>query len=868
MKIFNLEHIVDADYRGKIVFKDWYNKLLHDYIPDHSKNIYKLKFMVNQNLNSIDGYKCPNDKNGNGLVISKDKNLIIYNTDADIFSIPNSLELTECEQPFWGYFSEYGPLNTLIFDEIDLENTDSSELINANGLFYNCAYLENINFGRFNTSKVESMWAMFRNCDRIKDLDLKCFDTKNVKSMRCMFDQCFNLKHIDISTFDFQNVSDFSFFIRHCINLEQVDISTINLNEGCVIETSEGDISNLFYNSDKKSFSIRDEKLPDKIKECSYERDYYLNEQYNETITKILNGMTGITEYDATHLTLQINKYKWTEYGNEIAKECYRILINSMPKDKISKDAQHFDNYINGINASIEEAESLIHKRDFNKAKAILEPLVDQINQMRDAGFLCDNKVSKYIELSEPFEASIYHELIDSSKEIIDLSYHIKYATIYYRYGFILFEENKVLDARKYLKLAFDIAPCNSIIGFEYIETYRKLNEIDEFFKLTVDMFKIIYEPSMLARAYRNLGWYFAEKKQFNEAVICLVVSLKYSGEYEIDKAQSELFYITQKNKDINLKPSQEEIVKFFEDNSIPNGFHPEMVKVADTLLLSTLNTIDKKEYSEINTYLTNVTWPIVSDGARETYGKYIVVAKNESKNIENKNQYKILSIDEIGSANDIFKSNTLDIDKLNVVQFGNRKAYGIDAIIPLQWLILDKMDDKVLLLSKFIIDCKVFDNDINNKNWEKSYLRKWLNEDFYNAVFDEKEKTLIIKNEYENTEDLRFSLNNENSTIDSVTVLSVKEIEKYFKDELKSKDYFSNKLLATRALSDVIISTNIASPYSEEWYSGNSYYWTRSLSKLNNDIVCVNEDGTYSMGIESNADWIGVRPAIWVKIK
>ena len=67
---------------------------------------------------------------------------------------------------------------------------------------------------------------------------------------------------------------------------------------------------------------------------------------------------------------------------------------------------------------------------------------------------------------------------------------------------------------------------------------------------------------------------------------------------------------------------------------------------------------------------------------------------------------------------------------------------YGDQAI---GWWILynDEEAEKALLISFYAIDAQVF--DASGSSWEKSSIRHWLNNDFYNSAFTEEEQQMIL---------------------------------------------------------------------------------------------------------------------------
>lgn len=62
----------------------------------------------------------------------------------------------------------------------------------------------------------------------------------------------------------------------------------------------------------------------------------------------------------------------------------------------------------------------------------------------------------------------------------------------------------------------------------------------------------------------------------------------------------------------------------------------------------------------------------------------------------------------------------------------------------PIEWVTIDKIDGKYLLVAKDSLDYRRFDSGNKSVPWANCDLRRWLNEEFYNNAFTEEEKTVI----------------------------------------------------------------------------------------------------------------------------
>lgn len=112
--------------------------------------------------------------------------------------------------------------------------------------------------------------------------------------------------------------------------------------------------------------------------------------------------------------------------------------------------------------------------------------------------------------------------------------------------------------------------------------------------------------------------------------------------------------------------------------------------------------------------------------------------------------------------------------------------SYEQDGIIEngtetIDWYVLDEDGDKIMLISKYALDYKKFNDTDEAITWETSDLRKWLNDDFYNEAFDKDEQQFIYETKVENPDNHWTGVEGGNDTIDKVYLLSFDEICKYF---------------------------------------------------------------------------------------
>ena len=107
-----------------------------------------------------------------------------------------------------------------------------------------------------------------------------------------------------------------------------------------------------------------------------------------------------------------------------------------------------------------------------------------------------------------------------------------------------------------------------------------------------------------------------------------------------------------------------------------------------------------------------------------------------------------------------------------DTVTFGN---YGGN---PIEWVVLDKIDSKVMLFAKYnFMEERAYNTGQNHVPWETSDLRLWLNNEFLNEAFSESEISAIADTNVNNFEETDGYMND---TVDKVYLLSHADFKKY----------------------------------------------------------------------------------------
>ena len=193
-----------------------------------------------------------------------------------------------------------------------------------------------------------------------------------------------------------------------------------------------------------------------------------------------------------------------------------------------------------------------------------------------------------------------------------------------------------------------------------------------------------------------------------------------------------------------------------------------------------------------------------------------------------------------------------------NYVNFGSypQTQNGNDKT-PIEWRVLESDGETALLISRYALDCRPYNEKYEDTTWEQCTLRGWLNNKFFNKAFSTEEKQYILQSNVSADKNPKYSTNPGNATKDNVFLLSIVEANKYFKSDDAKKC----------APTDYAIQQGA--------YTSDSYkvegrraccWWLRSPGYISNYAARVNTDGFISNNGVSYS-FNAVRPCVRVRL-
>lgn len=106
-----------------------------------------------------------------------------------------------------------------------MDPNDDNSMLNT---FYKCTSLKEVNFGRYDTSKVITFNSAFFECSSLETLDMSGLDTRNVTNTSQMFSRCTSLKYLDISGWDLSNCTKYIEMFNKCNALKTIRMAGCN----------------------------------------------------------------------------------------------------------------------------------------------------------------------------------------------------------------------------------------------------------------------------------------------------------------------------------------------------------------------------------------------------------------------------------------------------------------------------------------------------------------------------------------------------------------------------------------------------------------------------------------------------------------
>ena len=195
---------------------------------------------------------------------------------------------------------------------------------------------------------------------------------------------------------------------------------------------------------------------------------------------------------------------------------------------------------------------------------------------------------------------------------------------------------------------------------------------------------------------------------------------------------------------------------------------------------------------------------------------------------------------------------------KMDTVKFGKypqKDKRGINKET-IEWLVLEKNENQVIMLSKFVLDNQMFNKSGESCTWETSSIRSWLNNEFLNTAFSDNDKEYLL------------DIHN-----DLVTLMTKDEYDRYFGAQDNHGDNIKSSTEPTNYAKEVVNDGQVLfTIHGRGHFAGNCSYWLNGIEGKSSSTYLVSGRGgigSYpSSPVGGNPNHAGVRPMIKIKLK
>lgn len=265
-------------------------------------------------------------------------------------------------------------------------------------------------------------------------------------------------------------------------------------------------------------------------------------------------------------------------------------------------------------------------------------------------------------------------------------------------------------------------------------------------------------------------------------------------------------------------------------------------------------------------------SYTFMVEACRHDYrGMYVVGSENYSveKTIRVKGAKKI-PVEE--KEYDFSKVKAGDIIKFGSYEQDDNMVNGTE---PIEWIVLNRDSDKILVLSKYALDAVPF-TTIPGTTWETSTIRKWLGKVFYKSAFSESEKNYIMQVTNESCG--IYHEHNGNATKDKLFFLSFKDVTTKEVGLCENTIHCSYDIARRCAPTKYALtqgcknSSTVLEDYKKDYITKEEEYaccwWLRNTESSYKYASYVYYTGGVKTEISGLLSYVGVRPAMYIKLK
>lgn len=298
---------------------------------------------------------------------------------------------------------------------------------------------------------------------------------------------------------------------------------------------------------------------------------------YEESILNAIIGkLTGDQQKDTEMLKSEYEFYKKIPNSEIILRGISEFICTIVPYQNEEKIQNAIKNKELSLEQALKIVESDLSLNKVPDAEIILKVVINEYEKLK---LYKNTEEIEYRSFNNLFEEIIHKNINKPTKKVINVKENFSH--MYLLYSQILILKNDYTHAMKYLKKAAAWNPVDVNIIFNCCEIFKSKGEMEKLLNMTKLALKYAFKRNDIGKCYRNLGYYYIDKNNFEMGIVLYLLSFEYDPDNA--DAKKELDFIQkQTNLNINL-PSIENVIIMLNKEDIQFGVSNVILELSYT---------------------------------------------------------------------------------------------------------------------------------------------------------------------------------------------------------------------------------------------------------------------------------------------
>ncbi|MGN0612782.1 MAG: tetratricopeptide repeat protein [Porcipelethomonas sp.] len=324
-----------------------------------------------------------------------------------------------------------------------------------------------------------------------------------------------------------------------------------------------------------------------------------------DILEEVEKNLTGDPRKDGPYLKEQSEKYRDSEFSQELDREFSRIIYEISEKDYMKTLNNFLDAENPKVEQQLEDAEKRFKNHNYNGGLAILEEIIkNNIFAWNDTGD-CTYKC-----FGTPLEYLLYKNLFEDPDNVREIKpVNCDLARVYWMYCHGLTQKKRYDEALKAIRRAEELNPVDPEVYIHYAELCKLTRDTETLKKCADMLLKCAVSKKQVGYAYFAYSFYFSEIKQYDKALALLQMSHIFR---ESDLYATELEYITKCMGLGSVPPkySTQELMNILLAENIQPGPSAAVVHLANNIAKNFESELEL-EYAR---YFYEIVWELTED--------------------------------------------------------------------------------------------------------------------------------------------------------------------------------------------------------------------------------------------------------------